>query len=728
MLLIGATHIDSVLLPSQTSGPHVQTMNINSSNDTRPDLLPIPPYEQLSSLAALPCPSSLSHYDYNTPPRQDLVDKPYDRVDMPFNDEDSFLQNRQNRSDVQHQYRSSLSDRQNQSLISGLHASRALTQPFDHRDMSGLSASSNGILAAGQSHESCQRLDVQSNYSHDQVKVLMFDVAKQAQNFRAEIKSLQSVNIVLERSCGDLHRKQLDMLQQIQRYKHTIVQKDRQLEAMHERGWSIERRYKQVSEDHVRLIATLRKQKGTGNPSAIARSIRWNHASNPIAAASQGGQYSAKASPLYCANVVQPFISRHGSEQTFSGDQEPVQLVSTPCSSAVTVTDASSWSQNQQGYAAANHNTADPLQLVTIPASSEIDIAKASSPALSQPGSINANHHGTIFRRSQFATGVRSSPPLGVTIGSMAIDGQNNKHATGQELKERLTIDLTEDAQPRSCLASHDQLSHKPRQRSLSWLQGENPKETWTKTYQRTGLPDPRQLSQGNTEECIALAESPAAGRVAPLPEAVTARKTKEKTPKKTKVVLNAEAKKERAKRYRKTAAEKKRTDKELAQQSLQRENMSNDPLRAQKRDQRAAKREQRQREARQASGELGLKEPQMTLDGRLYQENIGVLQDVNQGSIERAATYDHNSLFGDDEDGSLEMKESKASSGFVSAMHEEDTAVEVDRHTAYVAELEAVLAADADARMNTGIEQNAALGEDDGYCYFSSNGEESEE
>ena len=704
--------------------PHA-IMNMNFSNNFGPGSMPTPPYEQPSSLTALPCSSLLSHYDYNAPPRQNPVVNSYDRVDMSFNADNSSLQNRQdelNLQNVQHPYRSNLSSSQNSSLTSSLHPGQVLTQLSDHQDVSDLSASSNGILAADQWHQSHRRLDVKPNYSYDEVKMLIFDGAKHAQKLRATITGLQSANNALQKEGETLQRERLDMLQQNRRYEHIIVQKDRQLEAMHIRHHSLKRQCKQFSDNNVLLIAALRKEKGTGNPSEIARSIRWNHASNPIAAASQGSQYSAKAFPMNCANGVQPSIPRQGSEQIFVGDQQPVQLVSTPSSSAVTVTDDPSWSLHQRGCAVANHNNAHP----TVPASSQIDEAKASSPALSQPGSVHANHDGTNFRCDQFTNWVQSSQQLGATIEAMTTDGQNNNYAMGQELEERLTIDLTDDAQPPSSLASYDQSSHKTRQRTYCWLQGENPFRKGTKTQQQIALLDSRQPSQSNAEGYIALAESPVAGRVAPLPDTATDQKTKEKRPKKTKVVLTAEDKKERAKGYRKTAAEKKRRDNELAQQSLQCKPLSNDPMHGQKRDRRVARGEQRQKQTRQAM--CGLKEPQMTLDGQSYQENIGVRQNVHRGSIERAEMYDHDSLFGDDEDDLLEMKDLEASSGIDSAMHEEDTALEEGRKTDYEAELETTLAADADAKTRAEIEQNGAPGDDDGYHDFSSNGEESEE
>ena len=654
---------------------------------------------------------------------------------MSFKADNSSLQNQQNKSNVQHQYRSNFSDRQNESLTFNFHPGQVQTQPFDdHQDMSGLSASSNGLPAARQSHQTRQCLEVKPNYSYDEVKALVSNVTEHAQKWRAKITSLESVNSALVKNSETLQRQQLDMLRQIQHHEHTITQKDRLLKALHEKDCSLQQSYKQVRDDQLRLIAALRKGNGTGNPSAIARSIRWNHASNPMTAASQGCQSSVNASPMHPTKSVQPYISGHGSEQTFACDQESVQPVSIPSSSAVTAPEISSWSLHPQGYAVANYKNANPLQSATIPASSEIDVAEASSPALRQPESVNAKHDGTSSQHDQLTHWAHSSQSLDATIGATTTNSHNNNYAMGQELKERLTIDLTDDAQPPSSLFPHDQSLHETRQKTFSWLQGENPfkrgtrenpYKTWIMTQQRTEIPNPRQPSESNAEERIALAESPAGGRAALPPQTAIDRKTKEKPPKKAKVVLSAEAKKERAKGYRKTAAEKKRRDSEIAHQSLQRETMSNDHMRAQKGDRRAAKGEQRQKQARQALGEVGQQEPQKTLDGRLYQENIGVRQDVHQGSRE----YDHDSLFGDDEDDSLEMKELKASSGVDSAMYEEDAVVEEDRDAAFVAEVEAAFAADADAeRRRREIEGNAALGDDDGYHDFSSNGEESEE
>lgn len=809
--------------------------NMNPPSSFGPASMPTPPREQANTPSRLPSSSSLSHYE-NAPFRRNLTGPPRGHIGMSINADDSSLQNGQFQSSFKRQYENSFSERQDIGFTSGLHSCHNMTQPSDHDDVTGSFASMDGAIAANRPQYSRRRLEVKPYYSHEEVKSLMYDFVSQKQTVEAENAKLHSYNTAMTKGFESLQNAKADLAQQIQYYERTVAQKDLQIEAMQRHKSSLHQQYTQICHEYSYLLATIRSEDGTGNPSAIAKKIRLNHSPNVFGADSQGRQPSANASPMRCANAAQIPILK-----TPKAFQVPVPPVSVPGSSEAHGANASSRSFRQQGYPAANHNTAYPLQTVSIPVNLETNIATASSQALTQPGSTAANHHdakspqsvsipdnpeANLVNHSSRASvqtvvaavtdrnsansphdgsteWAPSNRQLGTVIKIMSTGVQSNNCPTGQVLTEHVTIDLTDDDHSPSSSASrntsvrqtpqpaiqgryspkslppcqtpfaqypagqfvssqfpsssfaHNQTSQSPlthdqasqdknleamqiqkeafarmAEKPLSWLQGENPFRTGTTTEQRAGLPNQRRPSENNAEEYANLAQSPKADSVAPvapLPETATGPKTKRKASK-TKVVLDAEARKERAKIYRKTAAEKKKLEKELAKQRLQDETTSDTAIRAQKQDRRATKGRLRQMQARKPWEEAGPCERQKTLDGRLYQADTGVQPAMHEGGMEEAALDDHDSLFGDDEDNEMENEESEDSPGADIVMGDDSAAAKEDVDPAYVAELEAVLEAEADAGMTTGVKQDDAVGGDHGLHDFSSESEESEE
>ena len=762
-------------------------MNMNSSDRFGPTSLPTPPRER---------PSSLPPYG-NGPFLQNLVGPPHGQVDASFNADDSSARNWQLNSNFQGQHGISLFDRQSVAFTPSLHPRQALTQPSNHQDMTGPSVTA---MAAVGPQDSRRRLEIKPNYSHEEVKSLMFNFVRQAQTLKVESANLQSLNTAMKKGFESLQQGKADLMQQIQRYERTVAQKDQQIEAMRRQGSSLQHQYKRIWDEHHQLLATIRKENGTGNPSAIAKKIRWNHSPNAVGAASQGDQSSEKASPVYSANGAQLPISRHAFEQAHTGPHRHFQPVSVPCSSEANVINALNRSLCQQGNAAAYHNGANPSQTASIPAYPKASVANASSRALVQPRFAAANPNSENSPHDGSTRWVPSDQPLGATVQTVTTNGQNDQRPTEHVPTECVTIDLTDDSQsPSSSVlqtrqssvqggnppcdlpsgqyppdqypighvvssqypsdpTAQNQMSQsqlppnrnsqdeslearqsqkeafaRMTQKSCLWVQGENPFRKGTKTEQQVGLPNSRRPSQSSTEEPVSFAQSPQAGRVAPLPETATGRKTKKKAPEKTKVALDAEAKKERAKAYRKTAAEKKKREKEAAKQSLPNENMPNNAMRAQKQGRRTANGEKRLEQARNPSEEPGSREPQKTLDGRLYQDDAGVQQVLHEESVRQEASDDHDSLFGESE---AEGREDAISPDADIFMHDDAAATEQDREAAFAAEIEAEFEADVDAGRMVGFEQgDASSGQtsdpiappnsDDGFHDFS---EESEE
>ena len=438
----------------------------------------------------------------------------------------------------------------------------------------------------------------------------------------------------------------------------------------------------------------------------------------------------------------------------------PSQSGSTPAYSEANVANISSPTLSQPRFAAANYDGAKLPQPVSIPAYQEANVANASV----QPGFAAANHNKAHSPHNGSTGWVPSNQPLGVTARTATTNGQNNSRPTQQVPTERVTIDLTDDSQSPSSSASPDTWVHQTRQSSvqsgyppfnlplgqyppaqypagysvmsqypsglsargedleamqiqkeafariaekpLSWLKGENPFRKGTE------LPNSGQPSQINVEEHVLSAQFPEAGLVAPLPETATRRTTKKQAPKKTKVVLDADAKKERAKLYRKTFTEKKKREKELTKQALQDEDTPSNAMLAQKQDRRAAKGEQRREQARKPSEAVRLWEPQRKLDGRLYQEDTGVQQAIHEGSMEQAASDDRDSLFDESPDTDIAMHDNAAAEEQFRAIF----AAEIE--AGFDAEADAVADADADvdAGKIVGFEQGDAS---DGHDYI---------
>ncbi len=695
--IFDTTHASSQCQPTRkraTSLPNLlstcSSMNMESSSNFRPASMPTPPRDQASSPAPFPCSSWLSQYR-NAPFHQNLVDPPRDHVDTSLCVDKSSAQNWQSYSNFQYQHEASLSDKQNMGFSSDIHPRQASAQFSNQQHVTGPSMPSDSAMAAGGPNHSRRRLEVQSSYNREDVKSLMFSLKKRVQTLEAENTSLQSSKATMEIDFQSLQKDKADMIQQIQRFERTVAQKNQQIKAMHQKGCSLQDQYKRTWDQHHRLLATIRKEDGTGKPGAIAQKIRSNHSPNTPGAASQGGQPHTKAYPVHSTNVPQLPISSDGFEQTPAGFQGHIQPVSLPGSSEANVTNASSWSLGQLGYAAANHNDANPSQTMTIPAESETDVVK--SLALSQPGFAAANHNNAkspqqisiptyqdtyVANASSRPSGqpvftaathnsenpphdgstrwIPSNQPLGARVPSVTTNGKSNNRPMEKVPTERVTIDLTDDSQPSSSSASPDASLH-PRmaKKPLLWLKGFNPNKMTENSF------DPRTraeqqsaicFSQSDEEEHFLLAQPPEAGSVAPLPETATGRNAKKKVPKKMKVVLDDQAKKERAKVYRKTAAERKKREKENAKQLLQDGNISNNAMRAHKQDRRAAKGEKRQERARKPSEGVIPRELQKTLDGRLYQEDTGVQQAIHGGDMGEAAFDDNDSLFGDSEVG----------------------------------------------------------------------------
>ena len=823
-------------------------MNMDSSNRFGPASMPTPPREQPSFPEYLSCSNLLSHYDH-VPFGQNVVDPPRGHLDTFVNTDNSFSQNWQFNMSIQRQHEYSLSNRQNLGITSSLHPRQALTQPSNHQDMTGLSLSKDKTVAAGGPQYRRRRIEVKDNYSHDEVKSIMLSLVTQVQTLKAENTSLHSLNNAMKKDVESFQQVKTDMMQQIQHHERIVAQKDQQIEAMRIKGSSLQQQHKRLWDEHNGMLATIRKENGTGNLSSIIKKILWSHSPNAVGAAGQGSEASTNASPAYHTNGAQLPVPRHGLEQTPAIFQGLAQPVSVPAYSEANVTNVSSRFLRQQGYAATNHNNAYPSKTASIPPYSEADVAKALSRALSQPGFTSACYDNANSpqpesipaypdanlakpsRRASVQSGYAaanlnnaSSPHDGSTglvpadqlldtnARTMNTNGLNHNRPSEQVPMERVTIDLTDDSQPPSSSASRNTSVHQTREPSiqdahppsnvppaqypsahypsghfapsqypsglsaqnqmaqhqvpldqdspckdleamqiqkesiarmaekpLSWLQGENPFRKGIKSAERFGLPNSRRPPQSNAEENVSLAQSPEAGSVAPLPEIATGRKTKKKVPEKTKVVLDAEAKKARAKGYRKTAAEKKKRERVIAKQLLQDETMSNNAMRAEKQDRRAAKREKRQEQPRKPSEEVRPREPQKTRDGRLYQEDTGIQQAMHGGSMDQVALDDHDSLFGDDEGDNMEVEGFQDSPDVDSVMHDDSATAEEDVDTAYAVELEALLEADIDAGGTSDLRQDGAFGGatcvpalppggDHGYHDFSSESEESEE
>ena len=670
---------------------------------------------------------------------------------------------------------------------------------FTAQDVGGPSMPMNSAMAAGGLQNHRRPLEMRPNYSYKEVKSLISHVTEQAKNLKAENVKLQSSNTALGKHVESLRSEKGAMIELIQYRERTITQKHQQNEAMRQEMMSMQKQHQQMLNEYYGLIATLRKENGTGNPSAIAQRIRQGHAPNTTSPTSQGNQpnrTNVNAPTVCLTNREQLSISRPEFEQRSSvlQGQPQVQPLSVSGGLEADVRDASSRSL-QQARASAIHNRSNLLQTMSYSAYSEANPANTSSQASVTPGFVAANHNNMKFANDQPTRCMRPIIPFDSAVGSVTTTSvQNNKRPIGHVSPERVTIDLTDGSQPpiRSASCSHPvhqtsqlavQGGHSPfnllpgqysppqdpalsraqsqspsglsaqnqnledqmplsrssqspdramkiqrqaiarmAKKPLCWLEGGNPFKKEAKFIPQSVPLNLRQSSKGSAGGLVIPTDSPKEGSVAPLPETATGRQSREKVPGKARAVLTAEAKKERARGYRKKAADKKKREEEATKQLLQAETISTNAMRAQKQERRATKVGKRQEQSRNPSGGVGLQEPQKTLNGQLYQKDTSVLQAVPQGSIEQAPSDDHDSLFGDDEDGQMEMEDSETSP-------EADCEILEDGvDSVYAAELEAQLSADADATMWMGDEQIDTLGGGDGHVGGPCEPEESEE
>ena len=245
---------------------------------------------------------------------------------------------------------------------------------------------------------------------------------------------------------------------------------------------------------------------------------------------------------------------------------------------------------------------------------------------------------------------VPSIQPNFAAVENLVNNEQTRERFTEQLSTNPVTIDLTDDSGPSSAPTSQDTSTRlsaesqtppsQPMPDQESQGDDSGPSQIGKGARARTGQERCSWLPEGNPYKGIEaqarLSNSrlpltggangqthcPETGSVAPLPETATGRRTKE-APKRTRVLLNPEAKKERQKAYRKTAAEKKK-----------RENA----MRPFKQDRRADKARERQNRAREHSEETGPLKPRKTPDGRLFQESTHDGNDAGQEQDETAA------------------------------------------------------------------------------------------
>ena len=661
-----------------------------------------------------------------------------------------------------------------------LHIQQNHAKSFTTQEMSDSSMPIDRAITTGGSQHHYYPFEVKPNYSYQELSSHLRD---QAQSLKAENVNLQSSNTYLKKGVEVLESQKAKMIKHIQYQERTVTEKDQQIRALMQEAISLQKNYKQMRDNYQGLIATLRKENGTGNPSAIAQRIRQGHAPHTTSPGNPGNQPNTNVPPVYLAHRAQMSTSRPEFEQTSSGLQRQMQVQPLSVSGVLEADagDASIRFLQQQACASANYNRTNLLHKMAFPASSVANPANTSSQASVTPGFVAANHNMN-FPRDQSTGCMQPIIPSDPAAGAVTTSHQNDKHPVGHVSPESVTIDLTEESQPplrsASCNHSVHQTSqsavqggdspfkhlpgqHVPAQypainraqcqsppglsahgqnlkgqvpptqdsqrpdpeamriqsealarmakKSLSWLQGANPFRKEIYPLLQSGPSNLEQFSQGNAEGLVISTGSQKEGSVAPLPETATDRRSGNKVPRKARATLTAEAIKERARGYRKKAADKKKREKEVTKQVLQAEAMSTNAMRDQKQQRRANKLGKRQEQSRNPSGGVGPQEPQKTFDGHLYQEDTSVLQAVPKGSIEQAPLDDHDSLFGDDEDSQMEMEDPETSPQADSEILDDG----VDY--AYAAELEAQLSADADATISTGLEQIDTLGGGDG-------------
>lgn len=653
--------------------------NMAFSNNFGPPSTPTPPLETQSSRAFSKHPSSLPQYD-NAAIRQNLVGPPRDHADTSSNANISF---------------------------------------------------SRGPMVAERLQHSRRPLEVKSNYSHEEVKSLVFHHFNKAQNLSAENTSLMSSNIAMKKGIDSLRSERADLIKQIERYELIIMQKDRQIGSMQQTGSWLQQQHKQIYDQYHQLITVIRKEDGTGNPSAIAQTIKRNYIGNTIGANAEG------TNPLQAV----PIHTYPGADLAKASSRPSVQ----PTLATVSQNKPNPPHNASPGRIQSNHSLSPPVPtVITNVQNSDRPIGHVSTEHVTidltnepQPPLSSALCDTSIHQTGQSAV-QGGNLPSDTLVGHYPL-AQSQVHnceprqypsapsAQNQSSQSQSTPKQDSQSTDREAMRIQRETLARMANKPLSWLQGENPFRKGTKTSEQVGLSGLRQPAQNNEEQLFILTESPETGSVAPLPKSTSNRQAKAKALKKPKIVLTAEAKKQRQRGYRKTAADKKRREREVAKQLLRGEN-TNNALCAQKQDRRATKGEKRQEQARKSSGEFRPRESQKTLDGRPYQGITGVQQAVPRGSIEEVPSDDHDSIFEDDEDDQMEMEGLEPSSETDSAMHENDATLPDGVDSAYAAELEALLSADGDVGTPEGVERNDMLGSEDNDPDVSCESEESEE
>ena len=88
--------------------------------------------------------------------------------------------------------------------------------------------------------------------------------------------------------------------------KSSTPQKDKQVGRMQQKGSELQRQSTQLWDKYRGLLATIRREDGSGTPTAIAKKIRENHSPNAVGAASQGRHT--------CAHRVSALAPEHAFE------------------------------------------------------------------------------------------------------------------------------------------------------------------------------------------------------------------------------------------------------------------------------------------------------------------------------------------------------------------------------------------------------------------------------
>ena len=479
-------------------------------------------------------------------------------------------------SNLQREHEISLSGSPSLEFTSGPQSRQIVAQQPKYNNMAGPSAPTDLTVVSDGPLFRRRPLEVKSNYSYEEVKSLVSSLMRESKTLKAENTTLQSVNTAMKKNSESFQQDQANLNQIIQHQEQTIAQKDQQITTMREKGSSLQHQYRTIYNDYQRLDNDYQQ--------LVANVRKANGADKPSEIAKR------------------------------------IRLDHSP--NAV-------GTASQSGQPREKSLLRDCIQCVT------------------------------------------SLQPNVAAVGNLVNNEQTRERFTEQLLTNAVTIDLTDDSGPCSAPASQDTSTRLSKQSQMPPSQpmpgqesqsddsgsGQTGKGARARTYQERCSWLPRGNPYKGIEAQARLSNSrlpltggangqtqyPQTGSVAPLPEmaalpeTATGRRTKE-APKKTKALLDPEAKKERQKAYRKTAAEKKKREKECAKQMRGDEGTPSNAMRAFKQDRRAAKARERQNQARQPSEEFGPLEAQKTLDGRLYQESRHNGNDATQEQDETAA------------------------------------------------------------------------------------------